>query len=440
MSASETPTEKQKQRPRLSIAAILFALVAGFLVGRGVLPRAPSNETRPVATAPARPAPAAAARPAPPPPPPASAKVTLRADHPRKGPAHPKVTIVEISDFQCPYCSAAAPALKQITEAYPQDVALVFVNFPLRRIHPHAADAAKAFMAAHRQGKAWPMHDKLFANQQALTPPDLEKYARELGLDLRRFQRDLGDPALDKQVRDDEALALEWGAQGTPWFFVNGRQPSARDFASWKQVVDKEIERADALLAKGVRQSELYDKLIEEASKPIAIDLAGSPTRGPAGAPVTIVAFSDFQCPFCARAAPGLEQVEEAYRGRVRIAFKNLLIPGHQNAPLAAEAALAAADQGKFWPYHDKLFANQQALDRPSLERYAQELGLDLPRFKAALDTSKHQGQIEQDARLAMALGVNSTPTFFVNGRKSVGARPLDEWKAVVDQELQRTH
>jgi protein-disulfide isomerase len=391
----------------------------------------PPAAAPPAAAAPPPADPAAAGPPA------GGARVTLAAHHPRKGPRHAKVTIVEFSDFQCPYCSRVLPTVQQILDAYPKDVAFVFVNFPLRSIHPQAADAARAFMAAHRQGKAWPMHDKLFASQQALSPPDLERYAREVGLDLARFQRDLRDPALDKLVRDDEALAMRVGAQGTPAFFVNGREPAAaRDFAGWKTIIDTEIARADALLGKGVKREDLYARLLDEANKPIEIDLRGAPSKGPARAPVTIVAFSEFQCPFCARALPGLKEVEETYRDKVRIVFKHLLIPGHQHAPLAAEASLAAHDQGKFWPYHDKLFANQQELGRPTLEKYAQELGLDLAKFRAALDSRKNQARIQKDMQQASSLGVTGTPTFLVNGKKTVGAKAFPEWKALIDGEL----
>jgi protein-disulfide isomerase len=365
------------------------------------------------------------------------ARVTLLGHHPRKGPRHAKVTIVEFSDFQCPFCSRVLPTIKQITDAYPNDVAFVFVNFPLRSIHPQAADAARAFMAAHRQGKAWPMHDKLFENQQALQPADLERYAREVGLDLARWKRDMADPAVDELVREDEALAMKVGAQGTPAFYVNGKEPAARDFASWKALIEREIARADALLGKGVKRENLYARLLDDANKPIEIDLDGAPSKGPARAPVTIVAFSEFQCPYCSRAVPGLKQVEEAYPGKVRIAFKHLLIPGHQQAPLAAEASLAAHEQGKFWPYHDKLFANQQALERPALESYAQELGLDMKKFKAALDSGKHKTQVDRDMQIAASLGVTGTPTFFVNGKKTVGAKGFPEWKTLIDGELQ---
>src|SRR5581483_2482422 len=110
-------------------------------------------------------------------------------------------------------------------------------------------------------------------------------------------------------------------------------------------------------------------------------DVGDAPVKGPRDAPVTLLEFSDFQCPFCGRVGPTLKQLEDEYKGKLRIAFKNRPLPFHQNAQLAAEAALAAGDQGKFWEMHDKLFANQQALERADLEPYAQEIGLNVNQF-----------------------------------------------------------
>jgi protein-disulfide isomerase len=383
---------------------------------------------------------------------PSSRKVAIPANAPRKGPKHAKVTIVEFSDFQCPFCSMVVPTMEQITKAYPKDVAFVFINFPLRSIHPQAADAAKAFVAAQRQGKGWEMHDKMFANQKALSAADLQKYAGEIGLNAGKFKKDFDDPATAKSVTDDEALASAAGVQGTPTFYANGREPQGRDFDSWKKLIDEEIKKADELLKKGTKPADLYDKLVEAnmaaapapaaaAAAPavpsnVKIDVGDSPAIGPRSAPVTVVAFSDFQCPYCSRAVPTMKEIEEKYKGKVRIAFKHLPLDFHQNAKIAAEASMAANEQGKFWPYHDKLFQNQQQLDRSSLEKYAAELGLNMTKFKAALDSGKYKKRVEDDAKLAASVGATGTPTFYVNGKQVVGALPFDQFKPVIDAAL----
>src|SRR5262249_14790107 len=133
-----------------------------------------------------------------------------------------------------------------------------------------------------------------------------------------------------------------------------------------------------------------------------------------------------------------VKAIEEKYPKDVKIVFRNLPLPFHQNAQLAAEAALAAHEQGKFWQMHDKLFTNQQALDRAALERYAEELGLDMNKFKSALDSGKFKARVQQDAAAASAVGVNGTPTFFVNGKQLVGAQPPDAFN--IPSELERAN
>jgi protein-disulfide isomerase len=246
------------------------------------------------------------------------------------------------------------------------------------------------------------------------------------------------------------------GANGTPTFFINGREfVGAQPFEAFKKVIDEEIAKADKLLASGTKAEELYAKLNAQnvATAPAApapgappaeppvqkVEVGNAPVKGPKNAPITIVAYSDFECPFCSRVLPTLKQIEEQYQGKVKVAFKNQPLPFHANAKPAAAAALAAHEQGKFWEMHDKLFANQRALDRASLEKYAQELGLNMGKFKAALDSGKYTQQIEADAAEGSRLGASGTPTFFINGRTLVGAQPLEAFKRVIDEELKKT-
>jgi protein-disulfide isomerase len=167
------------------------------------------------------------------------------------------------------------------------------------------------------------------------------------------------------------------------------------------------------------------------------IPLAGVP-KGAASAPITIVEFADFQCPFCGRATETIDQVFKEYLGRVRFYVRHSPLPFHPDAPLAAEAALAAEEQGKLWDMHDKLMASQRNLAREDLERYAQAIGLDMGKFTQALDAQSHQARIDQDIALAEKVGARGTPTFFINGRKLSGAQPIEAFKAVIDEELAR--
>jgi protein-disulfide isomerase len=414
--------------------------------GMGEILAAIDDKQKPTGGSPS--APAAAA-------PGGSKKVVPFAHNLRLGGKATKVTIVEFSDFQCPFCKRAEPTVKGLLSKYGKDVSLVWMNQPLS-FHDKAMDAAVALQAAARQSsdKAWKLHDKMYENNTALTRADIEKYAGEVGLDVAKLKKGWDDPKIKEEVAQDQKVANAVGATGTPTFFINGREiVGAQEASAFEKIIDDEIKEADALIKKGTPLKDVYAKRIETAAAaapaapaaaaPAApegkfdIKLGDSPVKGPAGAPVTVVAFSDFQCPFCSRAVPTLHEIEKQYGNKVRIAFKQLPLPFHDKAHLAAQAALAANEQGKFWAYHDKLFENQQQLDRPSLEKYAQDLGLDMGKFKKALDSGKFKDKVDAEAKEGGAVGATGTPTFFINGSKLVGAQPFDAFKTAIDKELQ---
>ncbi len=174
-----------------------------------------------------------------------------------------------------------------------------------------------------------------------------------------------------------------------------------------------------------------------DPTKVYKINTAGSPGKGgPESAKVTVVEFSDFQCPFCSRVTPTLKKIEEVYGEDVRIVFKHLPLRMHSKAPAAHAAAEAAHRQGKFWEMHDMIFANQREMSEAKYVEYATELGLDVDKFKkdsAAADVKK---KVDDDAGEAAALGVTGTPGFFINGRFLSGARPFDSFKTIIDKEL----
>ncbi len=163
---------------------------------------------------------------------------------------------------------------------------------------------------------------------------------------------------------------------------------------------------------------------------------ADGPSLGPANARVTIIEFSDYQCPFCEKALSVVHQLADLYPKDVRIVFKNFPLPSHAGARLAAEGALAAGEQGKYWEMHDVILANQEHLDRAALESYAASVGLDLPRFRAALDDHRFAAKIDADLADGKAIGLQGVPAFVINGRLIMGVRPLDDLEAIVDDEL----
>jgi protein-disulfide isomerase len=316
-----------------------------------------------------------------------------------KGPADALVTIVEFSDFQCPFCSRVGPTLKQIHDTYKNDVRVVFKHQPLP-FHQQAPLASEYALAAGEQGKFWEMHDKLFASQSDLSPDALKRYASELGLDQGKIDAFVESGKAKEIIKDDQALAAKVGARGTPAFFINGVNLSgAQPFDNFKRIIDAELAKAEKLVASGTSKSALYDTIIakgrESAPPPQAqqppapatrqkIDLVdGTPAKGAKAALVTIVEWSDFECPFCSRVTPTLKQIHDTYGDKVQVQFRHQPLPFHPRAMPAAKASFAAAKQGKFWEYHDKLFANQKALQDADLERYAQEIGLNVSKWKS---------------------------------------------------------
>ncbi len=165
---------------------------------------------------------------------------------------------------------------------------------------------------------------------------------------------------------------------------------------------------------------------------------ATGPSKGPDNAPITIVEFSDFQCPFCGKANTSVDEVLKSYEGKVRVVFRHYPLPFHQEAPKAAEASLCAADQGKFWEYHDKLFANQSALKVEDLKKHASDLGLDAARFNECLDSGKKAEIVSKDKADGEKAGVTGTPAFFINGVALSGAVPASEFKTIIDAELKK--
>lgn len=163
---------------------------------------------------------------------------------------------------------------------------------------------------------------------------------------------------------------------------------------------------------------------------------ASDPVRGNPAAKVTIIEFSDFQCPFCARVNPTLDRIRQSYGDRVKIVFKDYPLPNHPQAPKAAEAARCAAEQNKFWEMHDAMFANQRALEVPSLKQTARAIGLNGATFDTCLDSSKHADTVRAGSELGDKMGVNSTPTLYVNGRAVLGAMPFENFKQIIDEEL----
>ena len=355
-----------------------------------------------------------------------------RARAPSRGEHGAQVTIVEFSDFQCPYCSRVEPTLKQIREKYGDKVRLVWKNEPLP-FHPRAEPAAEVALEARAEKGDkgfWDVHDKLFASQPKLEDADLEKVAPDAGLSLDKVRERDEDPQVQGGHRRRRATSpttcRRAGRRTSSSTAVasSGAQPPEKFAADHRRGAHQD---AGAPRARGRRPTRLYETIIKDgkgAPAPEKKNVAGPAERPVARQPnakVTIVEFSDFQCPFCKRAEDAVNEVMKNYGDKIKFVWRNMPLPMHPDAPLAAQAAMEAYKQkgsDGFWKMHDLLFANQPSKDkqdglkREALDGYAQQLGLDMDKWKAALDSAEPQARGRR--------------------RREGGQRPRHQWHAGV--------
>jgi predicted DsbA family dithiol-disulfide isomerase len=200
-------------------------------------------------------------------------------------------------------------------------------------------------------------------------------------------------------------------------------------------MIDASRRRYRTMLVENLKRSHRVVTYLDPLRTEIAT--AGYPARGPANAPVTIVEFADFECPYCGGLYPTLKQVESNYNGKVRLIYRQFpLVNSHPHAQKAAEASLCAQEQGRFWEFYDSLFSRQYELEVPQLKARAVALKMDTAAFDSCLDSGKQAAAIKKDQDDARKSGVSSTPTLFINGRSISGNRPYADLRAIIDDEL----
>ena len=338
------------------------------------------------------------------------------------------VTIVEWSDFQCPFCSRVEPTLKAIRDKYGDKVRFVWKNEPLP-FHDRAEPCAEAAMEVRAQKGDkgfWAFHDAVFANQKAESDDDLVKYATDAGANGDKVRDAIANHTHKKEIDADNDMASDINAMGTPNFFINGRHfVGIAPEEKFDKIIDEEIPKAQALVSKGTRPGDLYETLVKDGKGPPPPEMkdvpaslpAGDPARGNLKAKVTVHEWSDFQCPFCGRVEPVIAQAMKDYGDRIKFVWHDLPLSMHPDAPLAAQAgreAFAQKGPSAFWSLHDKMFSNQQHIKRDDLDGYARDLNLDMNRWKAALDGSTHSAEIDADRTAAGADNISGTPAFIV--------------------------
>jgi protein-disulfide isomerase len=258
----------------------------------------------------------------------------------------------------------------------------------------------------------------------------IEAEAKALGLDA---------PALVE--REITATVVVTEADVNAWYDANQSRVQGAPLERVRTPIRDLLREERTKAARAAYVNRLMAKTpVTMALEPPRLDVAeaGRPAKGPAAAPVRIIEFSDFECPFCLRAFPIVGQVLSAYGDQVRLVYRHYPLPNHPNARPAAEAADCAAEQGKFWEFHDRLFADQTRLGVGDLKQHASALGLNTAQFNDCVDTRKFAQQVDADIAAANAAGVSGTPAFFINGRPLSGAQPFEAFKKVIDEELKR--
>ena len=356
------------------------------------------------------------------------------------------ITIVEFSDYQCPYCQRYVnDTYTQVIQNYVESgrVRYIFADLPLQQIHPQALKAAEAARCAGDQNAYWEMHDQLFAaqndwaNQSDPVPVFLE-LAKVLGLDAGAVGTCLESGRYQGAVMANLAEGQSLGVTGTPTFFVNGYPlVGAQPY---------EVFELAIALAGADRLSDAYARAPTPTPlPPDQIPTGNSPELGSPDARVLIIEYSDYQCPYCGRYnAETFSRIKDTYiaSGKVRYVFKDFPLSFHAQAPLAAQAARCAGDQGDYWGMHDLLFADQEAWSNATAAQvfggYAEQLGLDGASLASCLESEVHAGAVESDLQEGLSLGVTGTPAFFVEGHFISGAQPFEVFQQAIEAALNR--
>jgi len=228
-------------------------------------------------------------------------------------------------------------------------------------------------------------------------------------------------------------------------FYVqNSERMQGRSFEQMSAAINQYLgeqqqEHAKADLIAELRKAGPPVRVVMDAPRAAVVVNPDDPSQGKADAPVTVVEYSDFQCPFCLRVMPTLKELRAKYGDKMRLVWKDFpLTQIHPQAFVAAQAGNCAREQGKFWEYHDQLFGNQAALQPEFLKKYAAAIGLDADKFNACLDTAKYESRVQGSIGIGTRLGINSTPTVYVNGRMVNGAQPIEVFTQIIDEELAR--
>jgi protein-disulfide isomerase len=372
------------------------------------------------------------------------------------------VTIVEYSDYHCPFCQRHyQETLPRLIENYVDTgrVYYVFKDFPIASLHPLAYRLHEAALCIGNEAGTeayWQVHDRFFEDSQfGSQVPSLEQLDNAitgaLSADYPALAGCLESGETSAEVNAGIAEGAQLGVNGTPFFFVNGYPVTgAQPYDVFEYVIDLAetggLENAFREAAE--QQAAAIATATAQAAIPVVIPLEDSPAKGDAAAPVTVVEYSDYQCPFCWRhfqeTMPQLQEYIDA--GQVRYVFKDYPIRRiHPEAQKAHEAARCARELGgdeAYWAMHDLLFASQEEwAGSPEsvavFKRLGAEAGHDSAAFDACLDEGRYEAAVSADLAEGGELGITGTPTFFINGQRLVGAQPFAVFEQAINAALQ---
>lgn len=253
--------------------------------------------------------------------------------------------------------------------------------------------------------------------------------AKARGMTVEALQQEISAKATAptdaeiQKVYDDNKQALKDAT-------LDSVKPRIVEYLKQQKAAQVEQEFLDGLRKK-------YNTAVNLQPPKIDVGTGGRPERGPKNAPVTMIEFSDYECPFCKRAEQSVQQVLTAYGDKIRFVYRDFPLDIHANARPASEAARCAQAQGKFWEFHAKLLASPE-LSPEKLKTLADEVGLDRTKFDACVTTHQFKAEIDKDVADAGDVGVTGTPAFFINGRMLSGAEPFERFKEIIDEELAR--
>lgn len=325
---------------------------------------------------------------------------------------------------------ASAACAQQPSEATSGDDAQVVARYADQVItESELEDAAKAQLISLRQQEYQIKRQQL---EQTIFDRLVEKAAAAEGLTKSEYlNQQVAEKVTEPNEQEIEKVMAQYRSR------LNPDDAKARE-----QVVGYLKQQQQAQLNSALKERLFKEANVEILLEPLRFEAAVSsdyPTRGGGpDAPVTLIEYTDFQCPFCGRVQPTLNQIMERYGDSVRHVFKQLPLPMHAQARLGAEAALCADAQGQFWEMHDWLFANKNQINRDAMVEQVKTMGMDSDKFASCLDANTFSERIDADMSEARSFGITGTPGFLINGIAVRGAQPLEEFERIIDSELQR--